>query len=464
MRLVALSIFVAVAGALVVGGCGNHKQGSGGNGDGMPPDVCSGASCDGSACRAMGKPDTAITGTVFAPNGTLPLYGINVYVPGSDPGSLAGGAQCSRCNESLPGNPIVATISDEAGHFVLSGILSGDAIPVVITSGKWRKRLVIPHVDACTEHPLPPADTTLPSDRTQGDLPRIAITTGMADSLECLVRKLGIADTEITTDQHTGHVHLYAGTLGKDRFKVGFPGGSGQSFSDAQTLWGNLNKLKQYDIVMFSCEGAPYADTKPQAAMNAVKAYADLGGRLFVSHWHNVWIEGAYDPGQTQRPAVWPAIARWTNNEMSLAAHSSSRIDELGSSKGQSFATLMVNVGGSMVRDHIVLQDELPDPQTHEVSSTGRSTCSAVDPAKAERWVYLPDQGGGTQNFQFTTPNEAAVDQRCGKVVFSDMHVSGTSGDGDYPDSCGLSNELTPQEKALAFMFFDIASCVPVLF
>ena len=111
------------------------------------------------------------------------------------------------------------------------------------------------------------------------------------------------------------------------------------------------------------------------------------------------------------------------------------------------------------MRDRIELQDQDAD------KSTGRSTCSAVDPVKAERWVYLPDgEGGGAQNFQFTTPNEQPNEElRCGKVVFSDMHVSGTSGPGEYPDSCGTSNELTPQEKALAFMFFDIASCVGVL-
>jgi hypothetical protein len=73
----------------------------------------------------------------------------------------------------------------------------------------------------------------------------------------------------------------------------------------------------------------------------------------------------------------------------------------------------------------------------------------------------------GTQNFQFTTPIEQDdVNQRCGKFVFSDMHVSGTSNveAGDYPDSCGPSLDMTPQEKALAFMFFDIASCVGTLF
>lgn len=128
------------------------------------------------------------------------------------------------------------------------------------------------------------------------------------------------------------------------------------------------------------------------------------------------------------------------------------------------FADSLECLGGSTVRDRIVLQNQLPD-MTGEILSTGRSTCSGVDSRKAERWVYLPElpsmpiASGGTQNFQFTTPNEREAGERCGKVVFSDMHVSGISGAGDYPDSCG-SNELTPQEKALAFMFFDIATCV----
>jgi hypothetical protein len=99
-------------------------------------------------------------------------------------------------------------------------------------------------------------------------------------------------------------------------------------------------------------------------------------------------------------------------------------------------------------------------------TGTGRSTCSAVDNAKAERWVYNTEGGGmGTpQNFQFTTPNEIQQDMRCGKVVFSDMHVSGGPGGGNYPSECGATLTLTPQEKALAFMFFDISSCVGVQF
>ena len=83
---------------------------------------------------------------------------------------------------------------------------------------------------------------------------------------------------------------------------------------------------------------------------------------------------------------------------------------------------------------------------------------------QAERWVYY--DGGGTQypqDFQFTTPNEAPKAQRCGKVVFSDMHVASDSfSSGQFPSGCSTS-PLTAQEKALAFMFFDIATCVSVI-
>jgi hypothetical protein len=72
------------------------------------------------------------------------------------------------------------------------------------------------------------------------------------------------------------------------------------------------------------------------------------------------------------------------------------------------------------------------------------------------------------QDLQFTTPLDQPIEQRCGKVVFSDMHVSSGSTSSaavPYPGGCavdGMGNlePLSPQEKALAFIFFDIAACV----
>src|SRR5262245_21889810 len=136
-------VVVAVLGL----GCGGHhsngKTDAPGNG-GL--DACSGLQCQVVNCQTMGMPDTTISGTVFAPNGTLPLYGVSVYVPNSDPGAFTPGASCSRCSDGLPGNPVVTATTDEAGKFTLSGVPSGPNIPVVITIGKWRRQLVLSNV------------------------------------------------------------------------------------------------------------------------------------------------------------------------------------------------------------------------------------------------------------------------------------------------------------------------------
>src|SRR5262245_1420974 len=105
---------------------------AGGSGDDSPPtEPCEGLRCRVTDCAALGRPETRITGTVLAPNGTLPLEGVTVYVPDRDPGPLADGARCARCASQVPGDPIVQTISDEMGRFTLAGAPSGEDIPVV---------------------------------------------------------------------------------------------------------------------------------------------------------------------------------------------------------------------------------------------------------------------------------------------------------------------------------------------
>ena len=109
-------------------------------------------------------------------------------------------------------------------------------------------------------------------------------------------------------------------------------------------------------------------------------------------------------------------------------------------------------VQGSTVQDQIPIQD-----------GTGKNTCDSVTAAQGEDWVNL-DDGTTPQMFQFTTPNEMPKEMRCGKVVFTDMHVAGDSfSSGMFPSGCSIS-PLTAQEKALAFMLFDIASCVNPIF
>jgi hypothetical protein len=336
------------------------------------------------------------------------------------------------------------------------------SVPVVIQIGKWRRHLELPTVTACMDQPIVVADTTLPKSATDMtpnttgiDMPHIAITTGSADALECLVRKLGIDDTEFTTDAGPGHVHLYAGN-GASKFATTFAGGSG-SFNNATTLWSSLAKLQTYDIALFSCEGGQHPETKPQASLQNVHDYADAGGRVFLSHWHNIFV-GGDQKDSTHGIPEWESIASWN---WGAAQNESSQLTFVDESvpKGKSFAQWLMNVGASTTRDQIQVNEP-------------RYTCSANDNMKSERWVYVdPTQSTplgkvSVQDLEFTTPQSVEEDQRCGKVVFSDMHVSSgsTSSSGTpFPGGCS-TGDLSPQEKALAFIFFDISSCVGAIF
>jgi hypothetical protein len=439
---------------VTLGGCKHHDGGQ--DTDAAPPaDACEGLGCSIVNCGA--QPPTQVTGTVYAPNGTLPLYGVTVYVPIHDPGPLTAGVTCDRCGTSLPGGAYTQATTDETGHFTLNDVPAAQNIPLVIQVGKWRRQLVLPQVAACQETALPAVQTTLPGRHTDGDMPQIAITTGDADALDCLVRKLGIADSEITTDAQGGRVHLYNGN-GAKQFATTFGGGSG-AFSNATTLWGNVDKLSGYDVVLFSCEGSQNPGTKSQAAMNAVHDYAGKGGRVFLSHWHNIWIGGDQNDA-SHGLADWKTTATFdfTVGQPAKGSTQPTLVDE-SASKGTAFANWLLATGASMVRDQLPVID-------------ARYTCKSVTPGKAEQWVYVdPAQPllpgvTGTQDMLFTTPLDVPDGSRCGKVVFSDMHVSADSSSKSgtaYPGGCS-NTPLTPQEKALAFIFFDISSCVGALF
>jgi hypothetical protein len=456
--------------ALLLVGCASHHHH--GNGDaGMDatyvPDACEGLACFQYDCAMKGAPPTSLSGTVFAPNGTLPLYGVNVYVPASDPGPLPDGVTCDQCAAGLQGGALAAAVTDEAGHFELDNVPATSDVPVVIQIGKWRRQLKIPAVSACADMPLDAVDTTLPKSRddmtpltTSVDMPKIAISTGGADAIECLILKLGIAPKEISSSTGSGTVHLYTDPIGgqgaKD-FKAGWPGGT-DPMTDSRTFWGDVNNLKKYDIVMLSCEGSQYPGSKPQTALQAMHDYADVGGRVFASHWHNIWI-GGDDTNPMHGMPDWEAVATFNFGGNPSPDTLTAMIDEVNNPKGMSFATWMQNVGGSpTTRDELTV-------------SQARNTCTSVDPMKGEQWVYLDPATAnppGTltmksaMNFQFTTPQAADPASRCGKVVFSDMHVSADSSSSPgtpYPNGCS-TQPLTAQEKALAFMFFDIASCV----
>ncbi|MFN0246656.1 MAG: carboxypeptidase regulatory-like domain-containing protein [Kofleriaceae bacterium] len=424
---------------LVMAACGPTDRGSGDGGG----DMCEGLECRIVKCEQQGKPPTTISGTVFAPNGTLALYGVNVYIPLGDPGPLETGLQCSRCTDTLQGGSLVHVVTDDKGQFVLTNVPSGLNIPIVIQVGKWRRQITVPNVSDCTDNPLPALETSLPRTKLQGDIPKMAMVSGSCDELECLMRKIGVADSEFTTESGSGSIHLYS-----SNGVTSITGG--QTLSRMTALWGDLDKLKQYDAVFMSCECGQRDTEKTQVMMDNIKAYADLGGRVFGSHYHNIWIDGKTGGG-TGIPTPSPDWTRVASCPSEGTGPVTAIIDQMSNPKGAAFAQWMQHVMGSTTLGVVPIQSP-------------RQMCDTVDKTIAEQWLYA----SGTnkpQTIQFTTPIEMPKEQRCGKVVFTDMHVSGDSGTSAtlFPDRCA-AGPMTPQEKALAFMVFDIASCVGQIF
>ena len=80
----------------------------------------------------------------------------------------------------------------------------------------------------------------------------------------------------------------------------------------------------------------------------------------------------------------------------------------------------------------------------------------AVNPPTT-RWLYA--NGGTTSHYlSFNAPVGKQPAQQCGKAVFGGMHIGTGSVSTTYPAGC--TSALTAQEKVLAFLFFDLSSCV----
>jgi hypothetical protein len=83
--------------------------------------------------------------------------------------------------------------------------------------------------------------------------------------------------------------------------------------------------------------------------------------------------------------------------------------------------------------------------------------------APTQRWLYSSEPES-LQSFTFNTPIDAAAEQQCGRFAYSSFHIAGSNdsqGDAAFPAECDDA-PLTPQERVLEFMLFDLASCVQI--
>lgn len=456
------ALVAAGVGLGVVPGCGSDGvDGAGPDGGPNPgienPDLfgggdsgadakgpCRGLECQQVDCGAGAS--TSLSGIVYDPAGQIPLYNVIVYVPNAPLDPIKDGATCDRCGGVASGAPVVTTLTDAKGQFQLKDVPVGTNIPLVIQVGKWRREIVIPKVEACKDTVLtkPPTNDTeraslltrLPRNRKEGHMPLMAITTGGCDPLPCLFSRLGIDAAEFISPDETdatkkdGRVHVFKGVGG------GGVAGSAAAPDPQTALWNDAAKLKRYDMVILSCECSEHNETKPAGSMTAMRDFMNAGGRVFATHYHYTWFKNNPD-------GAVKGVANWTSGSTGTPY----TVDD-SFPKGRQFRDWLQNVGATTTPGSIVLNSVASD-------------LSTVNPS-AQRWIYRPatsPQPEGVKYMTFNTPVGTPAAQQCGRAVLSDIHVSSGQNASTVPTSC-TKTALTAQEKALAFLFFDLSSCV----
>jgi hypothetical protein len=420
---------------------------------------------------------TTVSGLVYDPSLQDPLYNITVFAPKSATlPVLPQGAGCLPCDALYP--PFYGSaVTDATGHFTVSNVPPGMNVPLVVQTGKWRKEFMIPSVTACVDNPQPDKTLRLPKNAVMGDgnLPDIAISTGASDSLECLLLRIGVDADEWTAGPGAaGHIHIFHSNGATT---------TPPAPEAPVSLWDSTADLMKYDVTLLSCEGRDTGMLLTDANRQSLLDYTNMGGRVFASHMHYGWFNlGPFAPLNL---ATW-----YVGGEI---------IDDTMSFPGDIRTTLL---NGRPFPEGVALDAWLGvvralDPKGMLDIYSARHNADVLPPAgppttPSQPWIVLDPTvtavapnglpaANGAQYFSVDTPIGAS--QLCGRTVYSDLHVSGGAGVlqpgspdftpdypgfqngpdvGTVPSGCAM-HKLTPQEKVLEFMIFDLSSClIPV--
>ena len=393
---------------------------------------CQGLECDQIACPPDGE-TTSLTGTVQIPSGEFDIPNVSVYIPNGDLEDLPEETACMQCEDMLSGDPLVQDVTDVDGNFTLPNVPVADEVPLVMQSGKWRRKVEISGVEPCTTNEITGQDdqelTRLPRNQSEGNIPKIAVTTGGWDDLECLTYNLGLDDEEFTRPEGDGKVNFFTASGGSTNYASDF--NNGEYFPPADEWWHDLDNLLEYDIIMHSCEGTQNTQDKSDAAYEAFRDFAHEGGRAFLSHWENEWLEHA--PEDLSQVTTWGGTSATSMAEVNTSFEG-----------GQNMYDWMHNYNALDANDQFNVNE-------------ARFTIGNLDEELTELWLHYADAAQTPLYFAFNTPVEADEEDQCGRIVFSDLHVSSGSG-ANFPSLC--NTDLSSQEKALVYMFFDLTACL----
>ena len=472
-----------------------------------------GLKCDIPVCDG-GTNTTTLKGQIMDPAGNNPLYNVVVYVPNTTPDFplTHGVPSCADCATLYSGDPIAATTTDTDGKFTLTNVPvpASKNVPVVIQVGKWRRQMLWPTVQSCGVNNASGAVTALlrlpgkesangavlSTTTTIDELPQIAVSTGGADTMECLFQRIGFDSSEYASGTATGHIHIFQGSYSSTELTAAV-GPSGATPTSLSKLWNTAAELNPYDIVILSCEGEETRGNGGSGQLSAndlahLVTYTTNGGRVFASHFHYAWLnQGTFggDNLATWTPASDAPTSGAGIGDYSDPIYDSTSTDQVNArvvttladggvfARGAAMASWLGNVGALGTNGAPDGGLYISNPRFNATVSASNTPSQAWLVPDNSAYTYTDHSGNSktlpasTQYMSFDTPTGGTGDAGapyCGRVVYSDLHVGAASGDyaskavGDTvtaPNDCA-TGKLSAQEKALEFMLLDLASCV----
>jgi hypothetical protein len=263
------------------------------------------------------------------------------------------------------------------------------------------------------------------------------VGVGDYDQIECVLRSIGIDESEFTDPSGPGAVHLYDNGKGASQFPQ---------------LLGDASQLADYNLVFVNCTSNLFdsLSNKMQAAGN-IYNYVQSGGRLYVTDWSYDYLEQV---AQLAPYIYFEGGGTMTTPQPPHAAAKASDASDFDATVGDETlaAWLKVAAPGQVSGSTVRIQDLLAE--------------WALIHATADDQVSFPSQTwvhGNTNGAD--RPLTVTFDiNGCGKVLYSSYHTREPGGAAlgqPFPMYCkSTPTMMIAQEKILEYLILQISACV----
>jgi predicted small lipoprotein YifL len=338
----------------------------------------------------------SISGTVYAPNGTLPMANTLVYVTSKEPEPIPQGVYCDQC-VTLAAGTFAMSASDGSVE-IATELPAGDAW-VVVQKGQFRRvRKVTIEEDAPLE--LSKKDLTLPgeADPATGDtVPKMVVLKDSMDfdQIDESLKKLGITDFEVRNNRN---------------------------------LLDDEDKLMKYQIVFIPCG----MDDDPRSASSPSKdnlqKFVAAGGKLYVTDWSYEFVRQPF-----------PGYVSWAQETSTLgSAATGDEWDAPATAQDQGLGDWLAATGETSFT-----------VEGNWTTITSVNTVQGLDPEgqpadiTPKVWVTGKKSNG-------TFPTTVSFENQCGRVLFSTYHT----------ENHFTGSKIFAQEKALLYVLLEVGVCV----